>query len=152
MGFLSPLKFASARETSSPNYNESKTSVTELTAIIVALRRTDKALKLRVFTDSQYALDGIKNKKKPKKNLDLWCILLNEIKGRDIIWAKVKAHENNFGNICADILANYGALRALKLFGEQNDDQEVQPAPWLTVTNTLAQISNVYNDCAQLVL
>ena len=91
----------------------------ELTAVIKALNFFEKKIKVDLYTDSKYVMDGITDyikkwkingwqtaNKKPVKNMNLWKILdeLNNL--HDINWNWVKGHSGNPENEKADALAN----------------------------------------------
>mgnify|MGYP005728798115 FL=1 len=93
----------------------------ELTAVIKALNFFEKKIKVDLYTDSKYVMDGITDyikkwkingwqtaNKKPVKNMNLWKILdeLNNL--HDINWNWVKGHSGNSENEKADALANLG--------------------------------------------
>jgi len=93
----------------------------ELTAVIKALNFFEKKIKVDLYTDSKYVMDGISDyikkwkingwqtaNKKPVKNMNLWKILdeLNNL--HDINWNWVKGHSGNPENEKADALANLG--------------------------------------------
>ena len=93
----------------------------ELTAVIKALNFFEKKIKVDLYTDSKYVMDGITDyikkwkingwqtaNKKPVKNMNLWKILdeLNNL--HDINWIWVKGHSGNPENEKADALANLG--------------------------------------------
>ena len=93
----------------------------ELTAVIKALNFFEKKIKVDLYTDSKYVMDGITDyikkwkingwqtaNKKPVKNMNLWKILdeLNNL--HDINWNRVKGHSGNPENEKADALANLG--------------------------------------------
>ena len=93
----------------------------ELTAVIKALNFFGKKIKVDLYTDSKYVMDGITDyikkwkingwqtaNKKPVKNMNLWKILdeLNNL--HDINWNWVKGHSGNPENEKADALANLG--------------------------------------------
>lgn len=93
----------------------------ELQAAIEALRATEGASEVILYTDSQYVKNGIntwihgwkKNgwktaARKPVKNKDLWQSLDQEIEGRAIDWRWVKGHDGDPGNERADALARAG--------------------------------------------
>ena len=90
----------------------------ELTAVINALNFFEKKIKVDLYTDSKYVMDGITDyikkwkingwqtaNKKPVKNMNLWKILdeLNNL--HDINWNWVKGHANNVENELCDKLA-----------------------------------------------
>ena len=93
----------------------------ELTAVIKALNFFEKKIKVDLYTDSKYVMDGITDyikkwkingwqtaNKKPVKNMNLWKILdeLNNL--HDINWNWVKGHSGIPENEKADALANLG--------------------------------------------
>lgn len=93
----------------------------ELTAVIKALNFFEKKIKVDLYTDSKYVMDGITDyikkwkingwqtaNKKTVKNMNLWKILdeLNNL--HDINWNWVKGHSGNPENEKADALANLG--------------------------------------------
>ena len=93
----------------------------ELTAVIKALNFFEKKIKVDLYTDSKYVMDGITDyikkwkingwqtaNKKPVKNMNLWKTLdeLNNL--HDINWNWVKGHSGNPENEKADALANLG--------------------------------------------
>ena len=93
----------------------------ELTAVIKALNFFEKKIKVDLYTDSKYVMDGITDyikkwkingwqtaNKKPVKNMNLWKILdeLNNL--HDINWNWVKGQSGNPENEKADALANLG--------------------------------------------
>ena len=93
----------------------------ELTAVIKALNFFEKKIKVDLYTDSKYVMDGITDyikkwkingwqtaNKKPVKNMNLWKILdeLNNL--HDINWNWVKGHAGHEKNEIADALANKG--------------------------------------------
>ena len=93
----------------------------ELTAVIKALNFFEKKIKVELYTESKYVMDGITDyikkwkingwqtaNKKPVKNMNLWKILdeLNNL--HDINWNWVKGHSGNPENEKADALANLG--------------------------------------------
>jgi len=89
----------------------------ELTAAIRALEATERALPVRVFTDSVYLKKGItewlpgwiargwKRKTGKLQNEDLWRRLAELIEGREIAWRWVKGHAGDRHNERADELA-----------------------------------------------
>ena len=93
----------------------------ELTAVIKALNFFEKKIKVDLYTDSKYVMDGITDyikkwkingwqtaNKKPVKNMNLWKILdeLNNL--HDINWNCVKGHSGKPENEKADALAKLG--------------------------------------------
>lgn len=91
----------------------------ELTAAIEALKLFKDKKYLKVYTDSNYLKQGItlwinswkknnwkNNQKKLVKNVDLWKELDFFNNYHNVKWYWVKAHDGNFGNEKADMLAN----------------------------------------------
>ena len=91
----------------------------ELMAAIKALKFFKKSQRLIINTDSNYLKQGItewintwkknnwNNKQnKPVKNIDLWKRLDFLHHFHEVKWNWVKAHDGNFGNEKADMLAN----------------------------------------------
>ena len=98
----------------------------ELTAAIEAINFCKKGMIINIYTDSKYLKDGITiwikkwkinnwktANKKNVKNFDLWESLEEKIKGREIKWIWVKAHNENIFNEKADILARK-AIKEIK--------------------------------------
>ena len=98
----------------------------ELTAAIKALESLKrKNVKITIFTDSQYVIDGITKwihswlnnnwcttSKKPVANRLLWESLFNLTKDQNVEWAWVKGHAGISGNEKADSLAVKGREEA----------------------------------------
>jgi ribonuclease HI len=93
----------------------------ELTAVIEALGALKRPSRVMLHTDSQYVQKGITEwirgwkargwrtaSKEPVKNVDLWKLLDEAVKGHDIDWIWVKGHAGHDGNERADALANKG--------------------------------------------
>ncbi|MGB5344840.1 MAG: ribonuclease HI [Woeseia sp.] len=93
----------------------------ELTAAIEALNALRGRREVRLFTDSKYVMDGIREwlpnwkkrgwktaNRKPVKNQELWQALDEASARHDIEWHWVKGHAGNPGNEEADSLANRG--------------------------------------------
>ncbi|NNL53691.1 MAG: ribonuclease HI [Woeseia sp.] len=93
----------------------------ELTAAIEALNALRGKRDVRLFTDSKYVMDGVKEwmpnwkkrgwktaNKKPVKNKDLWQALDEATARHEIEWRWVRGHTGNPGNEAADELANRG--------------------------------------------
>lgn len=90
----------------------------ELTAVINALKKINKSENTKIYTDSQYVVNGItswifnwqKNDWKTKNekevlNKDLWQDLAKEVEGRKIEWKVIRGHAGISGNHRADRLA-----------------------------------------------
>ena len=93
----------------------------ELTAVIKALETLSRPVKVRLFTDSTYVMQGItkwihgwkKNgwktsAKEPVKNEDLWRALDAAVQRHEVEWRWVKGHAGHPENERADALANKG--------------------------------------------
>jgi len=100
----------------------------ELTAIIKALEALKKPCRLKVYTDSNYVVQGmtawiftwLKNnwknsQKKDVINKDLWMKLLDLSNLHDIKWQWIKGHGNNPDNERCDKLAKVAIKRCKKI-------------------------------------
>jgi len=94
----------------------------ELQAVIESLKALKKSSKVKIYTDSKYAMEGItkwienwkknnwrNSNRKPVKNADLWQKLDDEVVKHQINWVWVKGHSGNHYNEIADELARKGA-------------------------------------------
>jgi ribonuclease HI len=99
----------------------------ELMAAIQTLKSLKRRCTIKIYTDSKYLQNGIKQwiaswkangwktaAKKDVKNKDLWQQLDTLIQKYDVSWAWVKGHSDNEGNDKADELANKGILELLE--------------------------------------
>jgi len=91
----------------------------ELTAVIEALKHTEKGAEVVVYSDSAYVINaflqnwfqgwerrGWKNAKgDPVENQDLWKTLRQLVEERRVTWIKVKGHAGDRFNERADQLA-----------------------------------------------
>jgi ribonuclease HI len=97
----------------------------ELMAAIQALEALNRPVKVQLYTDSKYLLDGITrwisgwqrngwltSAKQPVKNVDLWRRLVQAINGHEVSWQWVKGHAGDEGNERADALARLGIEEA----------------------------------------
>lgn len=98
----------------------------ELLAIIQALSQLKEPCKVKVYSDSAYAVNSFKqgwlnnwqrngwinSKKQPVENQDLWKELLQLMKTHDVEYIKVKGHSDNEHNNRCDELAR-GAIKQL---------------------------------------
>lgn len=93
----------------------------ELMAVIQSLANIPAGSKVRIHSDSQYVIKGIKEwihgwkkngwktaDKKPVKNAELWQQLDTARSKLDVAWVWVKGHNGDPGNERADALANEG--------------------------------------------
>lgn len=96
----------------------------ELMAAIRALEALKRPVKVRLFTDSKYLLEGVTEwlprwkergwktaGKKPVKNVDLWQRLETALGRHQIEWKWVKGHAGHPENERADELARRGVSR-----------------------------------------
>ena len=110
-------KFNKKNEISGSEKNTTNNRM-ELQACINALSFTKSKDKLKIYTDSKYVIDGIKDwilkwknngwltaNKKSVKNVDLWVKLDLLIKDKEIEWEWGKGHSGNKFNEEADSLA-----------------------------------------------
>ncbi|WP_137817114.1 ribonuclease HI [Pseudomonas sp. 2FG] len=101
----------------------------ELTAAIRALAELKRPCDVRLVTDSEYVMKGMKewlpNWKKrgwktaarqPVKNADLWQQLDEQVNRHQVTWKWVRGHTGHHGNERADQLANRGVdeVRGIK--------------------------------------
>lgn len=99
----------------------------ELMAVIQSLANIPRGAKVRLHSDSQYVLKGIKEwihgwkrngwktaDKNPVKNAELWRQLDALTANFEIAWVWVKGHNNNPNNERADTLANMGVASIQK--------------------------------------
>ncbi len=97
----------------------------ELLAVIRALEALKRPCRVRLYTDSRYVQQGIRDwirtwkrngwrtaDRKPVKNQALWQELDHLAARHDIEWHWVKGHADNPGNTRADALANRGVATA----------------------------------------
>ena len=93
----------------------------ELTAAIEALSALKGRREVRLYTDSRYLMDGVRQwlpawkargwktaARKPVKNQDLWERLDALATHHRVHWRWVRGHTGNAGNEEADALANRG--------------------------------------------
>jgi ribonuclease HI len=97
----------------------------ELMAAIQALEALNRPVKVKLYTDSKYLLDGITkwvagwqrngwmtSAKQPVKNVDLWQRLVKVMAPHQVTWLWVKGHNGDPGNERADELARLGIAEA----------------------------------------
>jgi ribonuclease HI len=98
----------------------------ELTAVISALEALKRPVRVTLYTDSTYVLNGVTKwlpgwqrngwltaGKKPVKNVDLWQRLAAAMARHEVTWQWVKGHNGDPGNERADELARLGIAEAL---------------------------------------
>lgn len=102
----------------------------ELTAVIKGLEALKVPSKVKVYTDSQYVINGITNwihnwvknnwknsQKKEVINKDLWQRLLSATEGHKVEWFWIEGHKGHKLNELCDKLA----VEAIKDFKENNE-------------------------------
>lgn len=117
------MQFGAKEKTLSGGELDTTNNRMELMAAIKALEAVKPGYKgnITLWTDSTYVLKGItewihgwkkrgwkKSDKKPVLNADLWQILDELNKARDVNWKWVKGHAGDEGNERADELARMG--------------------------------------------
>jgi ribonuclease HI len=98
----------------------------ELLAAISALEALKRPVRVQLYTDSKYVLDGITKwlpgwerngwktaSKQPVKNVDLWQRLVAAMARHEVSWHWVKGHNGDLGNERADELARLGITETL---------------------------------------
>ena len=98
----------------------------ELTAAISALEALTRPVKVTLYTDSRYLLDGVTKwlpgwqtngwrtaGRQPVKNVDLWQQLTAAMTPHQVAWRWVKGHHGDPGNERADELARLGIAEAV---------------------------------------
>jgi ribonuclease HI len=93
----------------------------EMMAVIEALKAVKKAVKIELYTDSKYVMQGITEwlegwkakgwktaSKKPVKNVDLWQEMDALVQQHDVSFHWVKGHAGHPENERADELARQG--------------------------------------------
>lgn len=93
----------------------------EMMAVIEALKAVKKAVKIELYTDSKYVMQGITEwlegwkakgwktaSKKPVKNVDLWQEIDALVQQHDVSFHWVKGHAGHPENERADELARQG--------------------------------------------
>jgi ribonuclease HI len=97
----------------------------ELMAAIQALESLSRPVKVHMYTDSKYVLDGITKwlpgwqrngwktaARQPVKNVDLWQRLVAAMAPHQVNWTWVRGHNGDPGNERADELARQGISEA----------------------------------------
>ena len=80
----------------------------EMTAIIKGLEYLKNSSTITIFTDSSYVVNSMTQNWKRNKNQDLWKLLEEGIKSKNIIWKWVRGHNGDMWNEYVDKLANKG--------------------------------------------
>lgn len=90
----------------------------ELLAVINTLKFFKEKVKITIYSDSQYVVNSVMlgwvkswfdNSDFDKKNLDLWCELLDLIEFHDVTLIWVKGHDIDTMNNYVDMLAQHAA-------------------------------------------
>ena len=102
----------------------------ELTAAISALEALTRPVKVTLYTDSRYLLDGVTKwlpgwqrngwrttGRQPVKNVDLWQRLAAAMAPHQVTWRWVKGQHGDPGNERADELARLGIAEAVDAAG-----------------------------------
>lgn len=105
--------------------NDTTNNRMELTAAIRALEALKRPCRVKLVTDSEYVMKGIREwmpnwkkrgwktaAKQPVKNADLWQRLDEEVARHEVEWQWVRGHTGHAGNERADLLANRGVVEA----------------------------------------
>lgn len=101
----------------------------ELTAIIEGLKCLKYPCEVKIYSDSQYAVDAVEKGwlsywtshnwrtkgKDDVKNVDLWESLINEMDKHHVTFIKVKGHSDNVNNNRCDELARGEIAKLQKL-------------------------------------
>ncbi len=102
----------------------------ELMAAIEGLKSVDSVDLITLYSDSQYVIKGMtewiegwqkkgwkNSQKKAVLNRDLWELLLEASKDKNITWTYVKGHAENPGNNrCDEIATSFADNEATKLY------------------------------------
>ena len=103
--------------TVSGGYYQSTNNRTELMAVIRAVEQLKEPCDITLYSDSQYVVNGInqwldiwkKKNFKDRKNVDLWCRLIDAVEIHDIFAKWVRGHNGDKFNeecdrICTEIV------------------------------------------------
>lgn len=120
-GWAAILRFGTVERELSGAEPETTNNRMELTAAIMALAALKRSCEIRLVTDSEYVMKGIKEwlpnwkkrgwktaAKQPVKNADLWQALDEQVNRHNVEWQWVRGHTGHPGNERADMLANRG--------------------------------------------
>lgn len=122
--------FGGARETTNNRM--------ELTAILEAMRTLKNGEQAVIYSDSQYAVNGLtvwhdawkrrgwKRKGAEIPNRDLWLALEAEIQRVGVMFRWVKGHDGNPGNERADELAGIARIRVAEATEEMHPVDEFE--------------------------
>lgn len=78
----------------------------ELMPILEGLKILKKRCNVRIYSDSQYAINVCSQNYKAKKNLDLVIPIIEEVKKHEVVFIWIKGHNGDKYNELADQLAN----------------------------------------------
>jgi len=118
-GFAAIIEDCSGQRTIARGYHLTTNNRMELMAAIEALRSLPARQKVRLFSDSQYLVNGMKegwartwqrngwrrSSREPALNADLWSELLGLADQHDVEWIWVRGHADDELNVQCDRLA-----------------------------------------------
>lgn len=105
--------------------DDTTNNLMEMTAVIKALEKFPNA-NMKIYTDSQYVINGATGAWKLNKNLDLWDRLKELSKNRKIEYVWVRGHDGNKFNEKVDQLAKRGGFERKSLVNVfPRDDTEL---------------------------
>lgn len=77
----------------------------EIYACIRALDVLYEETDIVIYSDSKLVVNTMTGKYKIGKNKDLWNILMDRVRGKNIVWKYVPGHSGIYGNEMSDMLA-----------------------------------------------
>lgn len=127
-GWAALLKYGGKEKTLSGGSKATTNNIMELEAVIQALQALTKPCHVRIYTDSNYVLNGAKtwiinwqrknwknSKGEPVKNIDKWKELLPLLSKHKIDWHWVKGHSGVKENEYVDKIAKEALIRVNNL-------------------------------------
>ncbi len=114
-GWCAILMYRGASKTISGYNKDTTNNRMELFAIIQGLGALKEPCRVKIYSDSAYAVNSINSgwieswrkngwktaDKKEVKNVDLWTDLLIRMRGHEVEFIKVKGHaDNEYNNLC----------------------------------------------------
>lgn len=124
-GYGIVLIYGEQRRELSGGYRSTTNNRMELTAAIRGLQALKEPCDVRLFSDSQYVVNGItkgwalrwkskgwiKSDKRPAENIDLWEDLLNLCETHTVTFEWIRGHNGHAENECCDRLAGDASRR-----------------------------------------